>query len=351
MRASGSDPSVVRPRPLRPGLVFRRMAVAVLVAAAALASGLAALIATVSSRTTAPPWYEYRGPSAGLRPLAPGAPFSHDPLTDLGLPYLEVSFPTAEGMTLRGWLVSPAPGAVTGGIGVVAAHGRGGDRRDLLAQTAVFARLGATTLLFDFRDHGASDGAARGMSMGYREAADVSAAVRYLKGVGGVQRVVVVGVSLGGASAVLAAAADPAIDGVVAEGTMSSFEAYLADRGEVLLARRPGGRLLAALPPVWPRLVTAYTAWRAGAPRIVAPVDVIERIAPRPLLLIQGTADEYVGPAHAQRLYARAGSPKELWLVPGATHGQAFAAAPEEYRERIAALLASLPAGPGPAAS
>ena len=37
----------------------------------------------------------------------------------------------------------------------------------------------------------------------------------------------------------------------------------------------------------------------------------------------------------AHRLFAAAGEPKELWIVPGADHGEAHAFAGEEYERRV----------------
>jgi fermentation-respiration switch protein FrsA (DUF1100 family) len=52
----------------------------------------------------------------------------------------------------------------------------------------------------------------------------------------------------------------------------------------------------------------------------VCAVDTIERISPRPLLIIHGTEDQRVTQTQAERLLAAAGEPKTLWLVKGATH-------------------------------
>ena len=42
-------------------------------------------------------------------------------------------------------------------------------------------------------------------------------------------------------------------------------------------------------------------------------IDIVDRIAPRPLLLMHGLADEIVEPIHSQLLYAKARDPKKLW--------------------------------------
>jgi pimeloyl-ACP methyl ester carboxylesterase len=42
-------------------------------------------------------------------------------------------------------------------------------------------------------------------------------------------------------------------------------------------------------------------------------MDLVDRIAPRPLLLMHGLADDVVKPIHSQLLYAKARDPKKLW--------------------------------------
>ncbi len=49
--------------------------------------------------------------------------------------------------------------------------------------------------------------------------------------------------------------------------------------------------------------------------------DLVGRLAPKPLLLLHGTADRVLSDACSRRLYARAGEPKELVLYPGDDHG------------------------------
>jgi len=61
----------------------------------------------------------------------------------------------------------------------------------------------------------------------------------------------------------------------------------------------------------------------------------IDRLAPRPLLMIHGDADTYIKPAMAQVLFDRASAPKELWMVAGARHNQAFQLAGDAYKDRL----------------
>ncbi len=52
----------------------------------------------------------------------------------------------------------------------------------------------------------------------------------------------------------------------------------------------------------------------------VRPIDYVDKIAPRPLLLVHGDRDETVDISHARRLYKKAGEPKQLVIIDGAGH-------------------------------
>ncbi|MGE3273119.1 MAG: alpha/beta hydrolase [Chloroflexota bacterium] len=299
-------------------------------------AGLAMLVTELSFRLTNPPGYIHPGPAAILETTSPAT--ASNPAVAFGYAYQDIAFQTAGSAMLRGWLV---PGTSDARVGVVTAHGRGADRRDFLRHLPVFHDLGMPTLLFDYREHGGSDGTERGMSMGQREAEDISAAVRYMKETVGVQRVVVIGVSLGASSAILAAAQDQAIDAVVAESPFASIETFLYEDVNRMVAQRPVLHEAFQL-RWWPQLVVGFTSWRQGIQRLESPYDVIDRIAPRPILLMHGTGDIAVDVSHTKRLYARAGAPKELWLVDGAEHTKVFDHAPEEYRSRVSDFLRSI---------
>jgi uncharacterized protein len=73
----------------------------------------------------------------------------------------------------------------------------------------------------------------------------------------------------------------------------------------------------------------------------VAPLRVVRQIAPRPLLLIHGTADQTIPVSHTQRLYDAAGAPKELWLADGAGHCGAYFLDRPGYCQRVTAFFAT----------
>ncbi len=64
---------------------------------------------------------------------------------------------------------------------------------------------------------------------------------------------------------------------------------------------------------------TSMEEWK-GNFRTVEPLNWIDRIPPRPLLLLQGTQDDVVDQSHAKRLYAKVAGKAELFLIEGGGH-------------------------------
>jgi len=314
---------------------IRRWIYAALLGTAAL--GLAFVLAVGwlgSNQALRPPWYQHRTPEQGLVPMDPAADFFvwqggyRDPRTDLGLDYETVELSARDGSTLRGWYV---PGEAGATAGVVAVHGGGADRREFLRQVPVFHRAGYPVLLFDCREQGISDGAGRGISLGIRESEDAAAAVAWAKRSRGLERVALIGTSQGAASAILAAAAEPSIDVVIAENSFTSIEDLVRDVGGLEDVRPTPG---------WAaRVVAAFAIWRMGGSGRPAPIDVVAAIAPRPLLLMHGTKDQAIPTAHSERLRVAAREPVELWIVEGGEHSALFNRAPEEWERRVVGFL------------
>lgn len=64
------------------------------------------------------------------------------------------------------------------------------------------------------------------------------------------------------------------------------------------------------------------------ASRLQGAIDQVAEIAPRPLLLIHGDADEVLSDDCSRQLYARAGEPRTLRIIAGADH--VLSQAPDE---------------------
>jgi len=59
--------------------------------------------------------------------------------------------------------------------------------------------------------------------------------------------------------------------------------------------------------------------WQKGF-ETITPINWIDKISPRSLLLVHGDADELIPLEHAQKLYQKAQEPKELKIIHCAKH-------------------------------
>jgi alpha-beta hydrolase superfamily lysophospholipase len=257
-----------------------------------------------------------------VRPFLPeqdGAPATP---ADLGLAYEAVRFTTDDGVTLSGWLV---PAGRETRTAVIVLHGFGGHRLPELAALVPWLQTRHHVLQFDFRGHGESGPGS--VTLGLRERRDVAAAVRFLES-RGLGPIALFGISMGAAIAIVSAP-DLPVAAVVADASFAELHHPIANR--LRHAGYPMARLGA-------RAVLAGAALRTRS-RLPHPLRSVARIAPRALLLIHPQDDELISWRQSERLMAAAGEPKELYVVPGAGHAEAYSIAPEAYRSRVLAFL------------
>jgi uncharacterized protein len=208
-------------------------------------------------------------------------------------------------------------------------HGFVVDRHESLDLLPLLHAAGYDVLLYDQRAAGRSGGDA--VTFGYYEAGDLAAAVEWLRARSGVTRVGALGTSQGAAVALLAAGQGARLDAVIADSPFADLEQV----GREDSARLYGpvyGTFSALLSPLMLWHAERLTGLQAAA---VRPVAAIPNISPRPVLLIHGMEDRLFSYRHSEALYAAAGEPKELWLVPKAFHAGARIAQPAEYRRRV----------------
>jgi alpha-beta hydrolase superfamily lysophospholipase len=257
-----------------------------------------------------------------VRPFVPaweGAPATPD---DLGLAYEPVRFTTDDGVTLSGWLI---PAARQTRTAVIVLHGFSGHRLPELAAFVPWLQERHHVLQFDFRGHGESGPGS--VTLGAHERRDVAAAVRFLEG-RGLGPMALFGISMGAATAIVSAP-DLPVAAVVADAPFAELRHPIANR------MREIGYPLAA---VGSRLVVAGATLRTRS-RLPDPVSVVGRIAPRALLLIAPQGDQLISWHQSEKLFAAAGEPKELFVVPDAGHAEAYAVAPEAYRAKVLEFL------------
>lgn len=220
-----------------------------------------------------------------------------------GLTYESVRFAVHGGEQLHAWFF-PARGDATGTV--VHCHGNAGNITGHFEHVRWLPARGWNVLCFDYRGFGQSQGQVT--RPGTIE--DTHAAIDYVKSRDDVDadRIVLIGSSLGGAVGTVVAAERSDVRGLVLDSAFSHY------RREVKWVCQQ-----------------QWLTW--GVAGIVArllfsdglnPIDCIGRIAPRPVLIIHGTADRVVPVSMADELYTAAREPKELWLVEDLAHTAIF---------------------------
>lgn len=247
-------------------------------------------------------------------------------------PFETVTFQAADGMPIAGWYSPPSPELPGEGAHcMILCHGLSTNRTELQDIALELRRRGYGVLLFDFRGHGESGGSCT--TVGLREVNDILGAVEFLcmRPEVDLDRIGILGVSMGGAAAIMAAAICPTLRWIVADCPFATLEQALQSAFEAFV-HAPGW--------LFARPVVAFAQLFTGAHVTdVKPVECIGAIAPRPVLLIHGYDDGLVHAANSEQLYRAAGEPKELWLIPQCDHVQCRVVAGEEYYRRVDAFF------------
>ncbi len=288
------EPTTRRPWPLR---LLRATASTIIIVTLALPLSLGALL--TKARTNP----RERGRS--------------DTPAELGVPFEDVAFQTADGVQLRGWIL-PAAGR---GVTIVFTHGLFRSRYELMARAVDLWRRGYSVLLYDLRRHGASNG--EFCTLGYAERADVAAAVSLVRGKRPDDRIVLFGISMGAAATLLAAPDVGEVAAIVAESSYRSLSD--TTNHHVTLGGFPEI-------PFGPMLTWSVAGRMGFLPGDCNVESAVARIG-APILFIGGGADIRMPAAETtEPLAAAARHPlSRRVVVAGATHGHAYDTDPGGY--------------------
>ncbi len=220
-----------------------------------------------------------------------------------------VRFPSTSGATLHGWLVRGRSGR---GF-VVLMHGVRANRLAMERRALVLRQHEFGVLLFDFQAHGESRG--KHITFGRLEGLDAAAAVAYARQQVPHERIGVIGVSLGGAAALLGPKPLD-VDGLILESVYPDINCAIRDRIRLHLGHVAGDAAASVTVPILDFFMPFVLGVGAGE---LQPIDGIGRIT-APLLLISGTSDAHTTIAEADALFAQAPEPKQFWAVEGAAH-------------------------------
>lgn len=238
----------------------------------------------------------------------------------------EVTLVTEDGVRLAGRY---APGE--DGRTVVLVHGYTDPATEMVPIASMLAEHGIGVFLVHLRAHGDSEGEL--ITFGKHELADLRAAMDWVVAQPEVdpERIAMIGNSMGAALAILYAPGDPRVRGVIAHSPYASID----DTIEVSVKKFTG------LPsfPFAPLIVFFIERKLDLDIDTVAPIAVIDRISPRPVLVMASGADTYTNPEGGRKLYEAAREPKELWYDSRTEHVEFQQDHPREFERRVLQFL------------
>jgi uncharacterized protein len=263
---------------------------------------------------------------------------------DFGLPHEEITVISDAG-GLPAWFI-PARGGQPG-PGVVLVHGWDSARDRMLPTAGFLHAAGFHVLTFDVRGNGANPAEVLPVSTG-EYGADAAAAFDTLLARPEVTRGAILGHSMGGTGAILAAAADPRVAAVVSVSAPSDPRGMI--RQTFRLARLPLPGPI-AVPLAW-LTGRVFVRPRGHALRAISARHAVARYA-GPTLVAHGRDDPIMPVEHAHRIARaarsarrRAPSPAAVELHVVETGGHSWSYENASYRRSVAAFLARELGGP-----
>jgi len=246
--------------------------------------------------------------------------------SQLGLPWDDVTFPSrGDEVPLSGWYLPTDADDRCIILIQGTEHHRNSPKIRALRLGRDLVNHGFNVLLFDFRARGKSGGDRS--SEGDREQWDVLGAIDYVTERGiPIERIGLLGFSLGAGVALLVAAQEPRIPAVVSD---SGFLDYMIDLQQLSI----GSFHL----PSWFAIFVAFAGriFFSVDFRKVRPAQVVEQVD-QPIFFIHGEDDPVISAEETKELHDISDNPKDrIWIVPNAEHVNVYRKMPEVYVDRV----------------
>ncbi len=260
--------------------------------------------------------------------LQPGRVHLDSEPTSFSENFDRISIPITEADSIRGFLFKPvndAPKAI-----IILIHGIGGAKEHFFPLAAKLTHNGYGAIALDNRAHGESDG--QFVTYGFKEKADISRIVKYLKLKYPFTKVGVWGSSMGGAIALQALETDTDIDFGIVESTFTTLEQIVYDYQK----RYSGGIGL--------RFLTDYVLDQAGKiaqfdPKQVSPINSVKNIS-QPIFLAHGDQDKRITYRYGEQLFENlASKDKTFTLIKGAGHLNVGKVGADEYYTSVLVFI------------
>ncbi len=260
--------------------------------------------------------------------------------SNYGLQADDVEFHPRDGdLRLSGWYIQGEGQNGGDAPHLIFVHGLGNVRsgNEAVELADRLADRGYSILMFDLRGHGSSEGGR--VSGGYYERWDVLGAYDYLVDQRGAEagEIGLMGFSMGGSTAILAAVEEPGIRAVAADSPYAAASELVAQEA----ARRT---VLPewAMPAFMPTTIFMARAIYGIDIGALTPVKAVTQLD-YPVLIIHGARDERVSVDHGERVAEASGhSRTEFWRTDAPGHIESFNTYPDEYAGRVDAYFEGL---------
>lgn len=229
----------------------------------------------------------------------------------------------SDGIRIAGWWIPAAAEIGPAGPTVVIVHGYGDNKSGMLPY-ARFLHDRYNLVLFDLRNSGQSTGELT--TQGSAEQRDLAAVLDWLVRTKAPRQMAVFGQSMGGHTAINLVARDPRVAALILDSTHDRLATAMSAR--IGNAGYPFGEV--------GFLAIALGSWIRSGENVLAsdPIEAIDQLGDRPVLLLQGGSDRDVPPDSADRLAAAAraaGVDLELHLCAAADHARLDETCPQDY--------------------
>lgn len=239
-----------------------------------------------------------------------------------------ISIAVPDGVTLGAWYADRGADTPL----VILFHGYAAEKTALLPEADTFLDLGMSVLLMDFRGSGTSLG--EYTTIGYEEARDVAAAVRYARETLTHPVIVLFGQSMG-AVAILRAvhALDVRPDAVIAEAVFDTMLNTVRNRFKAMgVPSFPSAELLV----FWGGRQVGFNGFAHNPVTYAQSVEC-------PILFMHGSNDPRATLEEGRRVFAAVPGAKMFKEFPSAGHESYAVRFPEEWKQTVSAFIEQVP--------
>lgn len=206
-------------------------------------------------------------------------------------------------------------------------HGVRSNRTSMINRSYFLKEIGISTLLIDLQAHGETPG--KKITFGIRESVDAANGVNFLRDIKVCGKIVAIGQSLGGASALLGDG-PIRVDAFILESVYPTIEDAVRDRLEMRLGKIGSF----AAPLLYLQIPLRINASLSE----LQPIEALKKVNV-PVFIISGSNDQHTKAEETERMFEAANERKELWLVDGAVHEDLLSYSPKEYKAKISSFI------------